>query len=134
MLSNAVPLMFCFHYHEFDCQCYQCWRLAHHNLGSERVSEKITIRRIRLKKESMSEKLMPFNTDLYIKNTSLEIRSVGREDDGLYRCSASNLEGKTDSNDLALDIHCKSHYRQRLRRSHDLCRIARERHKSHAIV
>ena len=61
------------------------------------------------------------DTDLYIKNTSLEIRSARREDHGLYQCSASNLEGKTDSNELALDIHCKSHYRS-TQTYHDLCR------------
>ncbi|XP_054160981.1 nephrin-like [Oppia nitens] len=43
--------------------------------------------------------------DLYIRNASLEIRSVSREDEGLYQCSASNLEGKSDSNDIRLRIH-----------------------------
>ncbi|CAG2105479.1 unnamed protein product [Medioppia subpectinata] len=43
--------------------------------------------------------------DVLIRNASLEIRSARREDQGLYRCYASNLEGKTDSNELRLDIH-----------------------------
>ena len=52
-----------------------------------------------------------YPTDLLIKNTSLEIRSARREDQGFYHCIASNLEGKTDSNEVVLDIHCKSYYR-----------------------
>lgn len=45
---------------------------------------------------------------VFISNTTLTIRKLRPEHRGKYRCSAQNLEGRGDSNDVMLDLRCKA--------------------------
>jgi hypothetical protein len=46
-------------------------------------------------------------TDVFIDNSTLFIQNVRPEHRGRYKCSAYNLEGKGESNEVMLDVRCE---------------------------
>ena len=45
---------------------------------------------------------------ILLSSSSLVLQRVSRSSSGLYTCTASNIEGDTDSRALELSVKCKS--------------------------